>query len=882
MSEIFSPDTNGVNYRYMIELRKTVSYFILSLLSLNLQAQMVDYVLSGVIREAGKGTSVAGANVLVQSADGKKLLSYGNSGADGVYHIEYKSNEDSVLVRVTGFNVARLSRLVPVNQSKQDFDVEYADIAIKEVRVQAHPIKREGDTLSYYVSSFADKTDRSIGDVLKKLPGIEVSASGRVKYQGKEINKFYIEGLDLLGGQYGIATNNIQAADISKIEVYENHQPIKVLQDWASSDRAAINLKLKSGAKGAWNGVIQAGVGYKPILWNAELTPMFFGEKFQSIITYKTNNTGDDVSREMEARRFNAWSAEHLSEVDAPSTPPVDENLYLKNNIHAVSVNTINQLRTDSDLTFASYYIHDEQERMGNANTSYFVPGQTPFDVYENTESDSYMDKLHFALQFRDNSKSKYLKDRLSFDGAWRRGTGSVFISDTEVSEFLRQPKISFGNEFNSMRKYGQTMVHFNSLLDYDKLSTKFSVTPVSFPGLLPDGGADQYIGATRFRTRNWASASHSFGALSVGVGVGLNAHIEGFESILSSVAAPSYSSGSLVNDYLWRRFDLYVKPDLSYYKDGLSLSVVSPMELVYVNGVRHCLVRPSSLMIWTLSRDFKLDASAACNIDLGDVYDAYDGYVMRDYRTIRNSARGSMRTESQFYNLSLSYSNAAEAVFASASLGYSQTNKSKMLNNIYTPDSYLAEMVDRDNISSGISTSGRLSKRFISISTTVGLNGGWARNWSETMVDGFLSSVQMDVLRAGVKIDSKIGKFAVAEYSGDYSVRTMLGYDTCPTVKSLRQSAVLKFIAWKSFIFTLGGDHYFCGEIESEDRNMIFMNASASYKCRNGMELLLEGSNLTNKQTFSSVEYTDTFLYRYSYNLRPLSLIFKIRFSLR
>ena len=262
------------------------------------QNSVVERSISGAISERN-GEVVAGANVLVQSADGKRLFSYGSSDGEGRYEVRFRSDADSVSVSVTGFNLAKVSKVVPANIERLDFVVEYSALKIKEVKVEANAIERKKDTVTYYVANFKDSTDRSIGDVLQKLPGIEVDPSGQIKYQGKSINKFYVEGLDMLGGQYGIATNNIQASDIAKVEVYEDHQPIKVLQNWVASDRAAINLILKSGAKGAWNGVVQAGAGYQPVLWNGEVTPMFFGKNFQTIMTYKTNNTGDDVAREL-------------------------------------------------------------------------------------------------------------------------------------------------------------------------------------------------------------------------------------------------------------------------------------------------------------------------------------------------------------------------------------------------------------------------------------------------------------------------------------------------------------------------------------------------------------------------------------------------------
>ena len=80
-------------------------------------------------------------------------------------------------------------------------------------------------------SSFVDVTDKSIGDVLKKLPGIQVLSTGQILYQNKAISKFYIEGLDMLRGKYGIATHNIDVSKVATVQVLENHQPIKALRD---------------------------------------------------------------------------------------------------------------------------------------------------------------------------------------------------------------------------------------------------------------------------------------------------------------------------------------------------------------------------------------------------------------------------------------------------------------------------------------------------------------------------------------------------------------------------------------------------------------------------------------------------------------------------
>lgn len=863
---------------------KNFLYIFLSFMTISLygQASIVERSISGSITEKN-GEVVAGANVLVQSADGKRLFSYGSSDGEGRYEVRFRSDADSVSVSVIGFNLAKVSKVVPANIGRLDFSVEYSALKIKEVKVEASAIDRKKDTVTYYVANFKDSTDRSIGDVLMKLPGIEVAPSGQIKYQGKSINKFYVEGLDMLGGQYGIATNNIQASDIAKVEVYEDHQPIKVLQDWVASDRAAINLILKSGARGAWNGVVQGGAGYQPVLWNGEVTPMFFGKNFQTIMTYKTNNTGDDVARELESSMGLGWDAERLTGIQEAGNPPVNERLYLNNNIHSVSINTINKTGEDSDLTVNAYYIHDNRNQAAENRTSYFIPGQNPLDVYENIDAESISDRMQVALQFRNNANKNYLNNRLSFNGSWNRNNGVVGDGNQEISQVHMQPRIAVDNDFRMIRRFGKWQVDFVSNTDYNRLTSELQVKPMVFSQFFDEegDGTRQHIEAERFRTENSVSTSYRAGFWNFYLKGGINAHIENLNTVLSPLNGIGSVADSLMNGCRWRRFDVSLQPQIAYSKHSFNMSFVSPLEVAVINGRNHYLAKPSVYMNWKISYNLKMSAYGAYNMSLGNLYDSYSGYIMRDYRSVSKKEGNSARTGTQNYGLDMSYSNPASALFASADVSYFRSSRSQTVNNLYEGDSFIAEAIERDNVSSGLSANGRVSKRFSAISTTISLNGGWSRSWSETMLQGEVTPVTMDRYNVGGSLNSNIGRYVIFDYSGSFSVHSIDGYNSVDPVGTLKQNAALNFVIAKRVLMNVGAEHYFCGEIQGEDRNMVFMNASASYKFKK-FEFILEGRNLLDKRSFSAIEYSDTFCYAYAYELRPLSVMFKVRFSLR
>jgi len=190
------------------------------------------------------------ANVLVQAKGSASIAGFTTTTADGVFSMTYRGDTDSITLTVTGMNVGRHSKTVANESMQVDFQIDEKPLVLSDVNIAPQKIRQFGDTINYNVDEYRDQSDRVIGDVLKKLPGIEVSPLGQISYRGQGVNKFYIEGMDLMQGRYGIAVRNIPAEDIASVEVLENHQPIRTLRNRVFSDRAAINLRLKESVKG--------------------------------------------------------------------------------------------------------------------------------------------------------------------------------------------------------------------------------------------------------------------------------------------------------------------------------------------------------------------------------------------------------------------------------------------------------------------------------------------------------------------------------------------------------------------------------------------------------------------------------------------------------
>lgn len=276
-------------------MKRIITYLIFLSVAVCAVAQVN---VSGTVVAKESNEPLTGASVIVKGADGK-IRKYATSKGDGGFAMSLPSVAGCRL-EVSMMSFAKQS--IPLDSVSFPLTVylEPGKTLLKEVTVKADRIREQGDTITYNVGSFAQQQDRSIGDVLKRMPGIDVANNGKIQYQGEDINKFYIEGSDLLGGKYGIATNGISHEDVGAVEVMENHQPMQVLSGISFSDKAAINLKLKNKAKATWSFHGDAGGGYswqpEGGVWDGELFAMAVMPGFQNITTFKTNNIGEDLS----------------------------------------------------------------------------------------------------------------------------------------------------------------------------------------------------------------------------------------------------------------------------------------------------------------------------------------------------------------------------------------------------------------------------------------------------------------------------------------------------------------------------------------------------------------------------------------------------------
>ena len=617
---------------------------------------------SGRVISDSDSEPLPGATVLLVSASGKHLA-YCISGSEGQF--SFKSTPNGA-TQISVSLMSYATEQIPLRGASFPLTIRLREEAfqLKEVAVQAKSIIADGDTVTYLVSAFAQKSDRSIGDVLKRMPGLQVESSGKVLYQGKEINRFYIEGQDLLGSKYGVATKGVSPDDIGAVEVMENHQPMQVLQGISLSDQAALNLKLKEGRKSAWLIHGSAGGGYmrSPLqgLWQGDVFALRASAATQTLLSLKGNNTGLDFSEEqMEFGLSPRATALHtpleLSLLPAVSLLP---KRTLLNQGGITSVNHMWSVTPTLQARVMGDYLEDHRTASGEVRTTYLSPTGDR-ELVERRDDRSTHRMLRGRLVLEANQPSYYLSNtaRVQLDKERPDLHTSGTFTNRQVGEVS---DLYLSNDLRCIRRIsGDHLLFLQSQNEWESLPSQLH---------LMSGGEE---GTELIRDRALATKeSLSYDYLLGQVYIGVEAGVRGLFRRLESEGA-----GALPVDITAaQRLDLMavsLSPKLKWHRQTTEVTLGLPLEYShYAFGparpsIRYVLLCPSLSLTTRPLYGLSLSLRAGGGRSPIVPGDLFEGQWMTDYRTVSTGYEEMVLKPSYRISASASYRDLSKGLFS-------------------------------------------------------------------------------------------------------------------------------------------------------------------------------------------------------------------------
>ncbi|PTM07842.1 MAG: TonB-dependent receptor [Bacteroidetes bacterium] len=265
--------------------------------------------MQGVVKDS-IGTTLELANIIAINQETNALESYAITNDKGKYVLSLGKNGKYKL-QISYIGLKTFEEIV----TTQEADITKALTLVPDNSLDAveltyeMPVTVRGDTLIYNADSFKNGSERKLEDVLKKLPGVEITADGKIEVEGKEVTKLMVNGKDFFDGDTKLATKNIPSNAVDKVQVLRNYSEVGQLSGVQNNqDNVAINIKLKEGKENFWFGDITAGAGTAPSpndeLYLVQPKLFYYSPKYSINLIGDFNNIGEVVLTNRDIRNF--------------------------------------------------------------------------------------------------------------------------------------------------------------------------------------------------------------------------------------------------------------------------------------------------------------------------------------------------------------------------------------------------------------------------------------------------------------------------------------------------------------------------------------------------------------------------------------------------
>lgn len=836
---------------------------------------------SGQVLEKSTKEPLAGVLVSVRNAE-NIIVKYGQTTSEGKFAITFAQFPDNHILYFSMMGFAPQSITIIPGQTTYNVSLSEKATDLKEVIVKAPSIYEKGDTIRYVVSSFANVQDKSLADVLKKMPGIEVEKSGQIKYNGVAINKFYIEGKDMLGGQYGIATNNIHQKDVGSVEVMENHQPIKALEDISFSQNPAINIHLKEDAKARWVGTMKIAIGATPFLWKNETALMRFKKKSQTLNTYKMNNTGNDVTQENMSFSLDAISTpfgknyrlENYISVNPDRLFTLDDERSRFNTTHVFTTNNLWTINKNYDLTSQISYTNNRLKNQSLTRTSYFLQDSTIINEI-NEDAFTKQNRLTGDVTLTANTPKLYLKNKLFADVSWN-DINTEINGTYPNAQHAALPYRQISNDLEILKREGKRAYNFNSYNSYQTKNQQLLVERANEK-------QSQDVEAKAFYTNTNTSLSFYVAPFSISMRVGLIGLARSLQTNLSGV---SDTLGNLRNNITMKYLQFYISPEFEYKKNSLEAKFSIPVSYVphvftdKINDNKEqkglFYASPKLYLRYLVTSRLSMSFLAGYSPKPIAEQSFYEGIVLNNYRNISKGFVNFSRGNSKSLSLDIRYKNPIKTFFVNGEIIRSWMY-SPFISNRYFLDEYLfnTDMLHKSNTSMWMANAS-VSKGVDFLNSMVILRASYSDFKGESFQNGKNSPYISDTWSVSGKLTSRITNWCKTAYEIIFEDNKLKLTDTNVqhAYNNFSQNLSVNFNPSKVWYLQLTAEHYYNEITKDVSKNFFLADINFTSSLKKGWELNISAKNIFNQKVYAYKIYDGLSEMNKEYIIRPRNIM--------
>ena len=831
-------------------MRKLIAIFVTLLMA---NATFAQKQISGYVEDSLTHSRLA--NVSVTLLRNGKPLKFTRSKEDGTFTLAVTEKQANDMLQATYMGYKK--QKAAISSGKETIISMAATVfVLKEVQVKGSRITGR-DTISFDLTRFANERDNNLKDVLKKLPGVDIEKNGRINYNGKPINRFTVEGLDLTGGKYNQLEENIKAKDVKKAEIIEHDLPIKALQNKTFTDNVAMNIALKDSARDKLLHTIKPYllVG-SPTHVGGKINTMQIGKKKQMIYDAAYDRTGENLGYSLErlASYSDRLAAATLpSWLSAPSldTPINDERLRF-NTTQKYSISHIKKNKQDAESRIEANYLRQVIRQQRENTSIYNLGGETPITTTEQNYKTMISDVFNLQWENKVNQANHYGNENISLNVSQDDGLSN--INDT-FTQRIRIPHLDLSGSLYRLFVFKESQLSWRSTADYHH------------------GVSDLYVNddCNRLRTNLWHTA-HALSwqknryhwtqqyQLSLDANnIHINSDEIGGNSLnLTGKFTPFWQYKtetfriSFSPDFIWKQFTYPQK----------TLWTVSPF--LYLNKQMNFR---NELIAYI---GYNTSTGSSTNYALSSYRHSYRSwYMSNDIIPI---------THSLFGKLSYDYKRPIKEIFFSVSLNANRYWMNTASDLRIVDGNYYTSLYKQNSKSDNIGGSLYISKGFYELNLKTRLTASYNYSKGEQYSSGKAIDYTANTYTLKPSIDFS-PSWCAFSYEGEF-----IKYDS-----KRQKQAISSLFDWKQTVsatatirhidLTFSLVHYH-NELQGGSKvNTLLGDASAVWRMKK-LRLSAELRNIFNKKNYIETVYSGISTQTDSYHLRPRELMIAAQYS--
>ena len=846
------------------------------------------------------GTALGNASIIIKDAE-NKTVAYQFTKINGSFNFtNLEAKEYTLQCNALGYEKQTIIINLSIEKNKElTITLQERNEELQEIVIDISvPIKQKNDTVTFNVKSFLDGTEYTVEDLLKKLPGIQVTENGTVKVGNQEIEKIMVEGDDFFEKGYKILSKNMPVKPLKEVELLKNYSNNKHLKGIENSNKVALNLKLEDDAKHQWFGNIDAGYGVvSENRYSVRSNLMNFGKKNKYYFLTNLNNLGYDATGDIShlIRSSNDYVVGDNQQAQqflslAPSTAALRDDRTNFNNAEMLSLNSIFTLSNKTKLKAIAFLNTNEQNFYRNSYDQ-FSDGEISF-----TNTEDYYMRQKKLLAFgkidltHDFSKKSTLEITSRFNYADNKARSSININGNNLEERLKTNTNFFDSKIVYTTKPTDKKVwiiagrfineetpqnyNVNQFVYQDLFNSNANAVKQSAANNMTFYGFEaKYLDRrTKGHLFEWNT------------GAELRSDDLNTSFYLIDNETELQPNG-FQNNLTFQNHSYYT--NLSYsYQVTSNFRIVPSAKINFINQkifesnqdktFSPILFSPALNLNWEINSKNKLQASYNYNWQTSSLADVYSNYIHSGFRNFSVGYNDFTKFANQNANLMYTFGNWSDRFFMSAMTGYSFSDEYFSSRSILSQNYFVSEPVvlnNREMIYFNLNADYYFKKIKSNFKLTF---GGNSSNYQNYVNASDIRDITSTTINYGMEVRSGFSGIFNYHIGSKWDFNQFKATDTFSYTNN-RTFLNLNFRFSKELYATLHTERYYFGNLTQNQKDFYFSDLNIDYQLNEKIRLSFVLNNIFNTDTFVSYSLTDISVSETSYKLIPRYALLKL-----